>query len=281
MPGPVTCLPGRERGPVHVVMPRSRVLHAPCRLLPLHRGLVLLGGCQVRGWGVEMGCFLGHLAGLKKRSYSRKRNELNPCHLPARCGGMSHTGLELRKDVPAERGHVGAQAGCRQAAGIALTRCCLAVCALCAPDPQTGSAEPCIAERARCVGHMLHLPGVARRRVLRACASQGSVCRVITPGQTFQLRNGSFCPGASQVVVLLGIPTWHAMHIRVPHAMHVPCPAQPLPGPAQAFGDGVTRLAKVKGFCYSSSPWRSISSKLWGQTQLGVLLCVLRGHLPT
>lgn len=113
MPGPVTCLPGRERGPGQGVMPRSRVLHTPCRLLPLHRGLVLLGGCQVRGWGVEMGCFLGHLPGLKKRSYSRKRNELNPCHLPARCGGMSHTGLELRKDVPAERGHVGAQAGCR------------------------------------------------------------------------------------------------------------------------------------------------------------------------
>lgn len=180
-------------------MPRSRVLHTPCRLLPLHRGLVLLGGCQVRGWGVEMGCFLGHLPGLKKRSYSRKRNELNPCHLPARCGGMSHTGLELRKDVPAERGHVGAQAGCRQAAGIALTRCCLAMCALCAPNPQTGSAEPCTAEHANmCVGHMLHLPGVARRCVLRACASQGSVCRVITPSQTFQLRNGSFCLRTSQ-----------------------------------------------------------------------------------
>lgn len=68
---------------------------ALCWLLLLHRSSVLLGGCQVRGRGVEMGCFLGHLAGLNKRSYSRKRNELNPLYLPAQCSGLSRTWLEL------------------------------------------------------------------------------------------------------------------------------------------------------------------------------------------
>lgn len=40
---------------------------ARCRLLPLYHSSVLLGGCEVRGRGMEMGCFLGPLAGLKKK----------------------------------------------------------------------------------------------------------------------------------------------------------------------------------------------------------------------
>lgn len=94
-----------------------------------------------------------------------------------------------------------------------------------------------------------------------------------TPGQTFQLRNESFCSCTSCVDVVLSIHTLHAMHMHVPHAMHVLCSAQ-------VFGDRGTQLATVRGFCYSSIPCRRVSSKLWGQMWLGVLMCMLRGHLP-
>lgn len=184
-----------------------------------------------------MGCFLGHLLGLKKRSYSRKRNELNPLHFPAWCGGLSHIQLELHKDVLAEWGHARERAG-RQAAGITLPCCCLAMaaCALCVPSPQMGSAEPCTMECARhvhmCVGTCCICLGL---HAGVCCESWGSVCQVTTPGQTFQLRNGGFCPCTSHVDMVLGIHTLHAMHMHVRHAHAcAPCHAYAVPCTAPA-----------------------------------------------
>lgn len=57
---------------------------------------------------------------LKKRSYSRKRNELNALLLLARCRGLSHTWLEFLKDVLADWGHTGNKAGCRHCSALLL-----------------------------------------------------------------------------------------------------------------------------------------------------------------
>lgn len=139
-----------------------------------------------------------------------------------------------------------------------------------------GAVEPCVLEGAR-VGTCI-CPGL--HTVLRASVPQGSVLLVTTPAQAFQLGNGGFCPCASHVDVSLGIHMSHAMHIPVLRDMHVPCSAEPLLSPAQGFGDGVTHLAPVSSFGYSSIPCRRVSSEQWEQMQLGVLMCVPRPYLP-
>lgn len=81
---------------------------------------------------------------LKKRSYSRKRNELNALLLLARCRGLSHTWLEFLKDVLADWGHTGNKAGCRHCSALLLpghAGVCLG-CPMGVPWVRPGCAEP-------------------------------------------------------------------------------------------------------------------------------------------
>lgn len=204
-------------------------------LPPLHCRLVLLSECEGGGDGMFSWAPQG------TRSYSRKSNELNLLQLPAWCGGLSHTQLELREDMPAEWGCAEAQAG------MTVPHCCLAcVCPMCAGSAEHhGVYQVCahVWAQTACCTLVCAVTPVAP---VSLCIL-GSVCCVTTPGLTFQLSNGGFCPCPSHVDVSVGIHT-PALHIYNPCVMHVPGPAQLLPGPAQAFWGRVTCVTMVTFF---------------------------------